>query len=412
MVAGIDLSDREIQISYSGNLEKGVNTYSVSPGEENFGIPAVAIRNPDSGDWFFGEEALALAEAYSLPAVGRILMRALKREKVEDMLGEMDCVKLLGLFLDWALHLPDELRGARFSALAITVRTVHRELPQILNEALSAVEMHIPIVRFLSYAESFFSYSMSQPIELWRNGVVLFDYGLDHFEVRQVVLDNRTRPIIATTEEDQFPEMLPFNGRDREQLDEMLLAVAKRKLNDSHISSVYLMGKAFSERWETETLRYICKLARVFQGQNLYSKGACYAAADAASWSHMGSRYLFLDDDSIRTNICIRAIVEGKEVLLPVIDAGVNWYNAEGAKEVLLGREKEVLVVLKDMSDGNERNVVLRLDWMPDRPERASRVRLSFRFTDRNVLEVKIKDLGFGDFFPATGLKNTEVIRL
>ena len=53
---------------------------------------------------------------------------------------------------------------------------------------------------------------------------------------------------------------------------------------------------------------------------------------------------------------------------------------------------------------GNDvRCVVLRADALPDRPERACRVKLDFIMESVDILKCTITDLGFGEIFPATG---------
>ncbi len=123
-------------------------------------------------------------------------------------------------------------------------------------------------------------------------------------------------------------------------------------------------------------------------------------------------RYLYLGQDSLLTNVSLRAISRGREALLPIADAGSKWYESSKSMEVLLGHDRELIVVLTDIKDRSERNAVIRLDWMPMRPERASRVKVEFEFLSAKRLRVKVTDLGFGEIFRATGEKRKEEIKL
>ena len=58
---GIDLTDRFCQLSYlnTRRLAAGIDphTFSYVTGREEFNIPAAAFRNPQSGEWTYGNEA-------------------------------------------------------------------------------------------------------------------------------------------------------------------------------------------------------------------------------------------------------------------------------------------------------------------------------------------------------------------
>ncbi len=412
VVFGIDLTEDAAQISYCFGPECEVITEQSGEDEENFSVPVTAFRLKSSDRFVFGYKALEEAEKNNAEPFRNLLTASLQGRKLYDEVGEVDSVSLLGMFLSWLLHMPLGISDVEPRALVISVPEVSELLPGILAEAVMRVGIRIPEVRFVSHAESFFYYAMSQPVELWRNGAYLFDYSDERFECRKIVIDGRTRPAIVTTVGKEYPEMIPFQTSQPEHMDSIFLEAAHDAIGHELPSVIYLTGKRFEVRWERETLKFLCRAGRVFQGQNLYSKGACHAAMDIVSWSRLSARYLFLDDDSLKQNVSVRCMAEGRETRMPVIDAGISWYNAEAHVEALLGTDREVTVVLTGMMDGQERNVVLRLDWMPERPDRASRVGLDFRFTEKELLEVTITDLGFGDLLKATGLRETERITL
>ena len=45
------------------------------------------------------------------------------------------------------------------------------------------------------------------------------------------------------------------------------------------VSSAYLTGDGFDGGWMKRSVSLLCQGRRAFMGKNLYSKGACYAAA-------------------------------------------------------------------------------------------------------------------------------------
>ncbi len=411
LVVGIDLDERNASISLCLNPSEGVITYSPEEGKDDFKIPLAAFTVPGSGKRFFGQEAVRSADSFGLEYDTDLYTRALKKAEEDGSYEESTEVRILGEYLSWLLRLPPETALNSVMALCITVRNVLHLTGKVINAAMKAAGIGIKSVRVISYAESFFYYALGQPVGLWRNGVLLYDYSDDLFQAAMLETDHSTSPALVKYKSKERDGMLPFFGADRRKLDERLLSIVSEDLKTG-ISATYLTGEAFNERWEQRTLKYICARSRVFLGQNLYTKGACYGAADMARLIRITGRYLFLGEDSLNVNVSIRALSHGREVLLPVSDAGDLWYEGGRSIEVLLGHDRELIVVITDIKDGSERNVVIRLDWLPERPERASRIKAEFTFQSRDKLTVVLTDLGFGEQFRATGLVRSEEIEL
>ena len=411
LVIGIDLSEKYTLISICHDPSEGVITYSPDRENENFKIPAAAFRVPGSGRYVFGEEAVKSAAAFNMDYETGLFEKACESAKNGGLRGDDPAVILLGKFISHLLRLPPETAMAKVNALTVAVRRLHALSGKVMEAAIKSAGIGIPSVRVISYGESFFYYALSQPIGLWRDGVHLYDYTDSHFVSGSLSIDHSTTPALVRNTIKSREDMVPFFGSDRRRLDEKFLSIAMEDLKHG-ASGTYLTGEAFNERWEQRTLRYICSRSRVFKGQNLYSKGACYAAANDVDLIRISRRYVYIGDDSLVTNVSIRAVAEGKEVLLTVADAGEKWFDAGSSMELMLGHDRELILVLTDISDRNERNKVIRLDWLPVRPDRAGRIKADFRFLSRDRLLLGIKDLGFGEIFKSSGKEKEEEIML
>lgn len=398
LVVGIDLSEKYTLISTCHDPQEGVITYSTDKDNGTFRIPVAAFKLPGSEKYVFGAEAISSAAAFKMKYETSLLEAAIKSSEKNGVNRDDPNVALLGKFLSYLLRLPEETAYSRVNALCITERKVHPLTGKVILEAVRSAGIGIPSVRVISYAESFFFYALSQPIGLWRDGVLLYDYSDSAFESNCLSIDHSTSPAVVRNKKRSREEMVPFFGADRKRLDERFAAIAMEDLK-SGVSGTYLTGEAFNERWEQKTLRVILSRSRVFKGQNLYSKGACYAAADITDLIRISRRYVYFGDDSISSNVSIRALSEGKEVLIPVADAGDKWYESEKTLEVMVGQDRELIVVITDILDKDERNKVIRLDFLPARPDRAGRIKLEFSFLSADRLIVTITDLGFGEIF-------------
>ena len=52
----------------------------------------------------------------------------------------------------------------------------------------------------------------------------------------------------------------------------------------------------------------------------------------------------------------------------------------------------------------------VELSGLPDRPPKASRLRLDVSFESERRMKIQVEDLGFGEFYPSTGRKWEKII--
>ena len=157
-----------------------------------------------------------------------------------------------------------------------------------------------------------------------------------------------------------------------------------------------------------KSLAFLCNRRKVFMGQNLYTKGACYAAMEYARMSRVGD-YLYAGPDMIEQNMGMQMIIRGHREFYPMISAGVNWYMARAECEFVLDDTSEVILYSKSM-EGEELSHTVRLPGLPDRPNRATRLHLSLSFIGKRKCRVRVTDLGLGSLYPSSGKRWEAVI--
>ncbi|MCR5527235.1 MAG: hypothetical protein K6F39_07640 [Lachnospiraceae bacterium] len=414
MAVGIDLSDDFSEISYIDRSDMNVVTYRTGDDEEKFEIPTLACKMPgEEGGWCFGEEAISASQEYGVELIDSLVHRAIIGKPIYiDQNEKADPVRLLGMFVTYVLLYPSEINPQGIASLVITTESIDPALPAIFEKILTNIRSDISEIRYISHAESFFYYALNQPIELWRDGVMLFDYNRAHFKMSSLVIDSSARPAIVMTEEKSYEDMVPFVEENAQLYDNIFREISENEMMNKRLSAVYLTGSSFGGRWADKTFRFLCSRARVFVGQNLYTKGACYAAADLVGWTRLGSRYIFMDETRINTFIGIRASDGVREDVIPLISPGISWYDINASAEFMLGTDRRISLVIRGSGDENEREAVIRCDWIPERPERTTRIRLDITCPKNNRLNCKVTDLGFGEIFPSAGLSREEIIEL
>ena len=110
---------------------------------------------------------------------------------------------------------------------------------------------------------------------------------------------------------------------------------------------------------------------------------------------------LYAGEDMIKHNLGMWMEIRGQGGYYPLVSAGVNWYMAEHTCEFLLNGEDSIVIYSRSIK-GEELQHTLTLDGLPQRPRKATRLRLTVRFTAKNRCHVQAWDLGLGELYPSS----------
>lgn len=417
LILGYDLGNEFCQISYAVSDSGEVDTLSQVTGAQSYNIPAVLCKRPGANQWHYGKDALRYAQEQQGILVDNLLGQALDGEPVIIEGESFDPVALLALFFKRSLGLLTQVAATeRIGSLMITCEMVDARVLDVLNRMVSAVHLKTDKVVFQSHTESFYNYILKQPRELWTNCSVLFDYRGSCVRTYRMECNRRTTPVVAFIREELHPfyrwEPLPEEQAVREKLSAELDA-AFRKIAESTVGiqteSVYLIGDGFEQEWMKESLRYLCSGRRVFQGNNLFSKGACYGMQERLNASQVGKEHVFLGNDKLKANIGMRVLRQGEESYYALLDAGVNWYESDYTMEFYIRDGNEMILQIMPLigKNGKEARIVLE-----DLPGSIARVKARFYLEAENLLTVEAQDLGFGEFRPSSRRVWKETIEL
>ncbi len=393
LIVGYDLGAQYSQISYSFSDKDNMETLSQVLGEESINIPMVLCKRPGANQWFYGNEALEYAKENEGILVPDLLKLALDGEEVQVEGRGVDPVALLTLFFKRSMGLLLQVSSLdKISALAVTCENLNARMLEVLNQVVPNLNLKTKKVYFQSHEESFYNYMLYQPPELWVFRSVLCDYAQDCIRLYYMECNKRTTPIVVFIEKEEAP--FPV------QEDHEFLSIADHFCKDSVVSSVYLVGEKFSGDWMQESLRYLCKGRRVFQGSNLFSKGACYSLLERMSPSEAGKEHVFLGEDKLKANVGMSIWRRGEESYYALLDAGTNWYEAEKTLEFYLQEGNYVEVRITSLVGGDSKVAKVVMEGLEGN---ISRIAAHFFLSARDKLAVQLKDLGFGQMRPATG---------
>ena len=103
---------------------------------------------------------------------------------------------------------------------------------------------------------------------------------------------------------------------DRANKDASFLKIVSEVTGGHIVSAVYLTGDGFDGEWMKESLSFLCKGRRVFMGKNLYSKGACYAAARKCMTEENSWQFVYMGDNEMKVNVKPESAEPGKTEFL------------------------------------------------------------------------------------------------
>ncbi len=187
--------------------------------------------------------------------------------------------------------------------------------------------------------------------------------------------------------------------------------IANTALYKQIVTTIYITGSGFEGGWAEDAIKSLCVGRRVFFGQNLYAKGACYAARELSGESSLHD-VMLLGEDRVSTSVMMQVYCDAALKDLAVIEADERWYEVDKNIEVIAENGAQLNLILKNAMtrDIIQRSVLF--EKLPERPDRMTRLRLQFTCTEQSVVMVNVMDLGFGDIYPGIGQLEEFMIEL
>ena len=413
-IVGYDLGWEYAQISYCNAARTQVETLSLVAGSENYSIPVVLAKRVGVNQWFYGKEALRYAQESGGILVRDLLRLALDGEPVLIEETEYDPVALLTLFFQRSLGMLSGIALAdKIEAMMITCDRMDESMTEMLQKVAANLRLKTGKIYFQSHQESYYYYMLRQSADLWKDPSVLFDYHGNRMGFLRLECNRKTQPVTVfiRQEEEEFPARASLSGDGQGDLllDREFMKVVREKLGEDKFSSVYLIGEDFSEEWLKSSLKFLCEGRRIFLGNNLFSKGACYGMLERFTPGENAGKYVFLGNDKLKSNIGMKIRRRGEETYLALLDAGNSWKKAGTTWEFYLREEKKVELTITSLSSGRKWDVPIVLEQLPGD---IARIRMTICMKEENLLEAEFEDLGFGEYRPAENRCWTQEIRI
>jgi hypothetical protein len=405
LAVGYDFGEEHVQISYcfANGSGKEPETLPSAPDSEGFLIPMVLCKREGTNQWFFGEEALKHSQEEGYIQVDHLWQLALEGEPIYIEGEELDPTALLTLFVKKSLGMLTLVAAPpeRILVIMFTARKMEEEEQQLLQNVTQRLGLKTDKIFLSDYGECFYDYIRHQPKELWEGESILFQSGEDQVIQYSLIGNDRTQPKCMYVEKTQYPFSFPGEEEASAVLsDQQFLELGQQYCEGRKVSSVYLIGDIFGKGWMKDSLRYLCKGRRVFQGSNLFSKGACYGALVGAEVLSEDGTTLYLGKNSLKANIGLKARERGEPIYYALLDGGISWKEAEKTVEFYLQREEYLDLLITPLIGKSGRIVRISLEGLEPH---LTRIRMNLHFLSEDQLEAEIEDLGMGEIYPGSG---------
>lgn len=419
VVVGYDLGSDFAQISYC-ILGEEPKTVSAVTGSEQYNIPAALCKRNGVGQWYYGKEAIKYAKEGEGTLVEKLLELAERGEEVIVEGTAFDPAALLTLFVKRSLALLNiRISAAGIEAFMFTVEQLTPRIVDVLGKVAVGLKLNASHICFQSHRESFYAYMLHQDKELWKNDVLIFEYN-KHLKGLRMECNNKTQPKVVFIEQLDYPMMErrvwkeeeALKTQQMEELDQLFCGIAREVLEGKIVSTVFLLGDGFKEEWARESLKLLCRNRRVFQGNNLYSKGACYGMAERLEPGALWKEYVYLGSDKLKSNIGMKALRRGEDSYFAILDAGENWYEAAAEFDLILESGNELEFLITPLTGGNVTSRILTLDGLPERQMRTTRLNVRIEMTAVDQAAITIEDMGFGELIPSSGKAWTQMVQV
>ena len=417
IVIGLDLTNDYVQISYCRLDQSMPDTVSLVMGEEQYNIPAVLCRkHQQEGQeefWVIGKDALQTAKDGKGDLVEDLLL--LVRNNTSAQVGDKEYTprELMEIFFKKLLGFTAAYTGGmELAAIAMTLKSIEPDTCNLLREAGSSAAGSQCEIFFMSHQDCFFQYILHQPEEMWTQNVLLYDYRKAGIHSYELQMNRNSRPVVCLIEEENFPQMKMTDVSQMSdaqkqafftQLDNAFLEIVRNHCEGKFVSSAFLLGDHFTRDWCKDSLRYLCKGRRVFQGNNLFSKGACYGAREKVLPSTLSTTYVYLSDECLHANIGMNCNRGKEETYQPLLNAGTNWYDARRSIDLILAKDNTLELTITPVDGGQAKIARITLEGLHVRGNKTNRIGLSICMKNAETAEIEIADKGFGEFYPSSG---------
>lgn len=401
---GLDLCKKNIQLSYYRDDKSEPQSICQQNNTETFLFPNVMFYDTAENKWYVGNDVAGVRFIRDGVIIENIVENIDSSDHV--VVGTASYTYEMLLLILLKTHVQDFIsRNDEYvlKGITVTMDAYHPIVYKVLKRFAKELELDQEHFAIISHETAFFQFVMNQDEKLHTNSVAMFDYGHEGMEYYRIDRKNVRNTTIYYLGYESLKDSLPYTKlfEDVEELDRDFSLVAKSKMRETYVSAVYLTGPGFNDNWIRETQKVLCDGRRVFMGQNIFTKGACYHAKNGAYEN--GSDIILCTEGSIPFDIGVMVgDPEGRSYFYPIAIGGKEWYNMHGKAILFLDDTDKIDMVYRDKVTKDMQKEVIRIKGLPHRPPKTTKISLEVELFNATMGAIVIRDEGFGSIYPTT----------
>lgn len=403
---GLDLCRKYIQLSYFCEGKDEPESIFQLNNTETYQLPNVMFYSVKEQKWYIGNQVKDVQDKQNGILVKDLLQHIDSSEHVliedKDFTYEELLLLLLKLHIEAFLKREDE-EEKQLVALAITLENYQPKVYQVLQRLREELGFSEDQFYVMSHENAFFQYMMHQDERLRTNSVAMFEYGKQGMHYYRIDKKQQGGTAVYLLDYVDLHEEIPYSLliEDTEKLDKVFAENARTQLQKTFISTVYLTGQGFNEEWIKESTKVLCAGRRVFLGQNIYTKGACYQAKLLYEKKDYGC--VLCEGKSILYDIGVSVgEMEGRNHVHLIAAGGREWYNTKGKATLFLDETNRIDIVYQNKVTKEIQKEVIEIHGLPKRPPKTTKISIEIEMLDEKTGAIVIRDVGFGKIYPTT----------
>lgn len=400
ILIGVDFGREVSQICYYDRKRQEPAEVSMKVGANLFENSSCVCCWGKNQEWSIGLEAEYFAREREGFLVENLFELCEEDKGVQVGERYMEAWELAAVYIQGLIRFLGSMEPVKNTkCLAITVKRLNGKMVKNLQKACESLGFQKEQVLLMDYSESFYYYAYCQRPDFRSRNVGWFDFKGNEVSFRKlfasmsgkvtlVKLGDPVRAAIGEAPKDRDFDFYQFLVNTLE--------------NDLY-SSIYITGEGFDQEWaKPKSIPLLCRQQRkVFQGNNLFVKGACYGAKEQLEDKKLKG-FLYMGDALVKMNVGMEMQVMGTPAYHALIEAGRNWYDCQADCELILDGREDLTFLVMGMDESSSKKVKMKLPGLPKRPNKTTRLHLHMEYTAPGICEIVAEDLGFGEMYPSS----------
>ena len=393
LMLGIDFSKTDMQISLWNEERTRAEMYNFTGGKTGEVLPMMVIADKD-GKILVAKEALDYSMRTQKQGVTS-LYGNFSTEPVEFGEQKMTINELFAEYLKNTLStIRRRYGGAPIARIGMTGERMTTAHICQLTQVMELLGYEKEKLFFSTHADAFLWYDLYESTDPHSCSMTL---DFDSKGVKSYLLTPEENGInlpcyVSTVDTGKLENILEPEERAKcfENIAEVALARKK-------IATLYVTGTFLEDAGITRVLQKLSEEnRRIFAGRGLYCLGAClHAVKEKLPKNTIADRQIF-------HNVYLEAYHDAQEGPVRLMKAGELLEEAKRQVQVILDDTLELRFRVEDVRKGDSIVCTFQPDHVAVRENKTLRFEIEACFLDYETLVLKIRDIGFGEIYPAT----------